>query len=112
MQFFPPSQKTSLLNQKEQTQKTRKKTQMKLNKITAAAMALALAAALATAAQAAAPTWSDGDVFVGFENGGTNNYVVDLGPASQFTSASTTLTFKLHDRVWRHYQFGAMGRYR
>jgi len=59
-------------------------------------MALALAAVLGTSAYA--QTASPGDVLIGFDqqNGvATNDYVVDLGPVTQFTNATSPLTFSL-----------------
>jgi len=59
-------------------------------------MALAFAAILSTSAHAQNLTYNTGDLLIGFEeNGTTNNYVVDLGAASQFINASTPLTFSL-----------------
>ena len=63
---------------------------MKLNKLTTALVALASAAVLSTSAQAAGSvnaSYTSGDLLVGFElSGAANNYVVDLGSASQLTS--------------------------
>jgi len=74
---------------------------MKLTKITSALTALAVAAVLSTSAHAQT-TYNEGDVLLGFEqsngSGGftANNYVVDLGAASQFINATGPLTFNIN----------------
>jgi hypothetical protein len=72
---------------------------MKLPKLTTAVVALAAAAAvLATSAQAAATqvSYTSGDLFLGFEvDGGSTDYVVNLGLANQFSGATSPLTFQL-----------------
>jgi hypothetical protein len=68
---------------------------MKRTKITTAALALAFAAALSTAAHAQLATYNEGDLLIGFENGGANNYIVDLGSASKFLDATSNLSFSL-----------------
>ena len=69
---------------------------MKHTKLTTAVMALAAAAVLATSARAADTFYSSGDLLLGFElSGNANNYLVDLGQASQFVNASSPLQFSL-----------------
>ena len=76
---------------------------MKLTKITSALTALALGAVLSTSAHAQI-SYSQGDILLGFEQGNgsggvtANNYIVDLGAASQFITATagTSLTFNLN----------------
>jgi hypothetical protein len=64
-------------------------------------MALALAAVLSTSAQAQTTSYSEGDLLLGFEqqngSGGVtaNDFVVDLGSASNFIGATGPLTFDL-----------------
>jgi hypothetical protein len=69
---------------------------MKLHKLTTAIVALTAAAVLGSSAQAQVTTnYTSGDLLIGFEQAGAaNNYVVDLGSASQFIGA-TTLNFQL-----------------
>lgn len=70
---------------------------MKLNKLTTAVVALAAAAVLGTSAEAQVTTlYNSGDLLLGFEqSGAANNYLVDLGSASQFLSASSPVTIQL-----------------
>jgi PEP-CTERM motif len=68
---------------------------MKLTKMTSAALALAFAAAISTSAHAQLATYNEGDLLIGFENGGANNYIVDLGAASKFIDATAPLSFSL-----------------
>lgn len=60
---------------------------MKLYQLTPALVALAAAAVLTTSAHAQNANYTSGDLILGFEEtGAANDYVVDLGPASQLTS--------------------------
>jgi len=74
---------------------------MKRTKITSAIVALAIAAALGTSAHAQVAGYSEGQLLIGFEqqngSGGvtSNDYVVNLGNASNFIGATTPLTFNL-----------------
>jgi len=59
-------------------------------------MALVLAAVLGTSAQAQSVSYTEGDLLIGFDQtGAADNYVVDLGPVSQFINATGSLTFDL-----------------
>ncbi len=51
---------------------------MKLTKVTSALTALFVAAVLGTSAHAQNLTYNEGDLLIGFENGGGSDYVVDL----------------------------------
>ena len=74
---------------------------MKPTKTTSALVALAIAAVLGTSAHAQVAGYSEGDLLIGFEqqngSGGVtaNDYVVDLGSASNFITATGNLTFNL-----------------
>jgi hypothetical protein len=67
---------------------------MKLNPFKISALAFAALALVATSAQAQSTlNYNEGDLLLGFDNGGTSDYVMDLGSATQFTTtASFTLT--------------------
>lgn len=61
---------------------------MKLHTLKTAMLALAGLALIASSAKAATLAYNDGDLFIGFNNGGTQDYLIDVGQASQFTASS------------------------
>src|SRR5437868_5371028 len=61
---------------------------MKLHTLKTTMLALAGLALIASSAKAATLTYNDGDLFIGFVNGGTQDYVIDVGQASLFTTTS------------------------
>lgn len=67
---------------------------MKLPNLKAALLAIAGLALVASSAKAALTTYNDGDLLVGFNNNGSNDYLIDLGQASQFT-VNSQLTLSL-----------------
>jgi hypothetical protein len=81
-----PSLRKNLKSKKPKTKKA--KTKMKLHTLKTAVLALAGLALIASSVKAATLTYNDGDLFIGFVNGGTQDYVVDVGQASLFTTSS------------------------
>ena len=65
---------------------------MKLHTLKTAVLALVGLALVASSAKAATLNYNDGDLFIGFVNGGTQDYLIDVGQATQFFGVSGTIT--------------------
>jgi hypothetical protein len=61
---------------------------MKLYTLKTIMLAFAGLALIVSSAKAATLTYNDGDLFIGFNNGGSQDYLIDVGQASQFTTSS------------------------
>ncbi len=67
---------------------------MKLHTLKSALLAIAGLALIASSAKAQT-VYNDGDIFIGFNNGGTNDYLIDVGQASQFVGVTGTVNLSI-----------------
>jgi hypothetical protein len=82
---------------------------MKIHKVLASA--ILVSAGLAASSQAQSQlSYSDGDLFIGFRKAGVaNDYLIDIGPASQFENKTGSFTLNLGNLVSDLSSTGASG---